>query len=147
MTLKKPSKRTKCPTKVMFKKAALILTILASLTFAIIAKAGTIRWHKNLDGSMYLEDDVHGSRLILPEEYDEAQTIALKHYAEVNPDSANGHSISFDIRPSHTPSPDELAVWSHDNSESWWQDALLTVIYRNYERRAQAEATLNPARE
>jgi hypothetical protein len=131
----------------MFKKAALTLTILASLAFAITAEAGMIRWHKNQDGSMYLEDDVHGSRLILPEEYHEAQTIALKHYAEVNPDSANSHSISFDIRPSHIPTPNELAVWSHDNSESWWQDALLTVIYRNYERRAQAEATSDPARE
>jgi hypothetical protein len=118
----------------------------ASLTIATTAQAGEIRWHKNSDDSMYLEDE-HGSRLILPEEYYQAETIALKHYAEVNPDSVDGHAISFDIRPDHIPSPNELAVWAHENSETWWQEDLLTVIYRDYERRAQAEATLNPGRE
>lgn len=130
-------------------KTKTLLTILAAGLFAVSAQAGNIRWHKYQDGSMYLEDDEHGGRLIMPEQYEESYRIAIKHYMEVNPDSVGmgGYSVTFGIRPDYVPSPNELANWAHPNSQTWWQEDLLTVIYRNLEERAQVASAEDPARE
>jgi hypothetical protein len=130
------------------KKTAL-LSIL-SLVLAVPADSGDVRWHFNDDGSILLDDDEHGQRLVLPEEREAGEQLAIQHYAEVNPDSATklskGLSVSFDIYPQHILSVDELASWSRESTSSWWEFDLVVVLYRRYEDRAIAEARADPDR-
>jgi hypothetical protein len=49
------------------------------------------RWHKYGDGSLLLDDDNNGQRLVLPDEYNKAQQAASEHYGQVNSDSYTDH--------------------------------------------------------
>jgi hypothetical protein len=119
--------------------------------FAITAQANDVRWHIYPDESVLLDDDIHGERLILPEDYHLAQGLAESYYGEINPDSftkiGKGYCISFDIAPVRILGQNELANWAQANSAAWWQGDLLTVIYRNLEREATANAAEDPERE
>jgi hypothetical protein len=137
--------------------AALGLTISATCDFA---HADHMRWHRYADGSMLLDTDSNGQRLIMPEEYNAALLLADFHYSEVNPDSFEGTKdetteklkgqISFDIAPRRILSDVELHNWADvENTKTiktWWFYDLLLITYRNNERRAQAASSQDPDR-
>jgi hypothetical protein len=130
----------------MMNKAVAMMAALA-----ITAQANDVRWHIYPDESVLLDDDIHGQRLTFPEDYHLAQELAESYYGQVNPDSftkmGKGYRISFDIAPRRILGPNELANWAQANSTAWWQGDLLTVIYRNLEREATANAAEDPERE
>jgi hypothetical protein len=136
----------------MIKKALLSLMAGASLTIAAtVTQADHVRWHRNFDNSMLLDDDKYGQRIVLPKDYHAAQITADKHYAEMNPDSVTklhggGISISYDVAPTRILTDDELATWARANAATWWQFDLLTVVYRNIEKTAVVHATEDPER-
>jgi hypothetical protein len=136
----------------MIKKALLLLMAGASLTIAAtVMQADQVRWHRNFDNSMLLDDDKYGQRIVLPKDYHAAQITADRHYAEMNPDSVTklhggGISISYDVAPTRIVTDDELATWARANAATWWQFDLLTVVYRNIEKTAVVHATEDPER-
>jgi hypothetical protein len=132
------------------KKLLLTLAAGASLTIAATVMQADVRWHRNFDNSMLLDDDKYGQRIVLPKDYQDAQIIAERHYAEMNPDSVTkvgkGFCVSYDIAPARILSDDEVASWARANATTWWQFDLLTVVYRNFERRAVILAAEDPQR-
>ena len=129
----------------------LLIILIAVPSLEITAKADhTFRWHRYAASSMLLEDDEHGQRLIMPEEVQAAGLIANRHYGQVNPDSfsrlGKGFEISLDIPPRRILTSTELANWTELNSTTWWQDDLLTALYRRIEIRASANARRDPER-
>jgi hypothetical protein len=136
----------------MIKKALLSLMAGASLTItATMMQAGELRWHRYHDDSMLLDDDQYGQRLVLPEDYHDAQIIAERHYGEMNPDSftklgGGGFVVSYDIAPARILKNEELASWARANATTWWQFDLLQVVYRGFEEKAVAHAAEDPER-
>jgi YARHG domain len=118
------------------------------------------RWHKYGDGSLLLDDDNNGQRLVLPAEYNEAQQATSEHYGQVNPDSYTDHGsafngkhsfeITFDIPPSHILSDQEVDAWLNAecsrNGNGWWWYDLLLISYRNLEQRAKICSAEDPER-
>src|SRR5262245_58576066 len=105
----------------MIKKALLSLMAGASMTIAAtVMQADHVRWHRNFDNSMLLDDDKYGQRIVLPKDYDDAQIVAERHYAEMNPDSVTklgkGFCVSYDIAPARILSDDEVASWARANA-------------------------------
>jgi hypothetical protein len=136
----------------MIKKALLLLMAGASLTIAAaVMQADELRWHRYYDGSMLLDDDKYGQRLVLPEDYHHAQIIAERHYGEINPDSftklrGGGFVVSYDIAPARILQNEELASWARATATTWWQFDLLQVVYRGFEETAVAHAAEDPER-
>ena len=131
-------------------KIRFLLALIGLTIAATTAQAGDIRWHIYPDNSMLLDDDTNGQRLVMPKEYRTAEEMAQRHYGQINPDSftdiRKGYSLSFDIAPRRILSEEELANWTRANSTTWWEEDLLTVIYRNLERKAVAISAEDPQR-
>jgi hypothetical protein len=135
----------------MIKKALLLLMAGASLTIAAtVMQANEVRWHRYFDDSILLDSDEHGQRLVLPQDYLIAKKMANRHYGEMNPDSftkvGEGFSVSYDVAPGRILQDEELVSWARANSTTWWQLDLLTLIYRDLEKKAVAHAAQDPER-
>lgn len=141
-------------------KKSVLVVLVALCTIATACAGGEVRWHFYPDGSVLLDSDAHGQRLVMPDEYQDALSAADEHYGEVNPDSytdfgigANGkHSfkVSFDVAPNHVLTQDELDFWLNEQCaktrNGWWWYDLLLITYRNLEHKAQANAAEDPQR-
>lgn len=97
------------------------MIILAAALSAVTAQARDIRYQISApedNESMLIDDDEHGTRIMLPDEYTDAVLSADYHYCVINPDALDGtlddsaeriHGrITFDIRPRHVLSTNEL---------------------------------------
>ena len=93
-----------------------------------------VRWHICSDDSVLLDDDKYGQRLIMPEEWSQAQREANEHDGEMNPDSYTDHGynsdgshsfeISFDVPPNCIVPQPELDTWLNAECaktfNTWW---------------------------
>jgi hypothetical protein len=148
------------------KLRSILLLSLVAVGVAAVTVHADVRTHKYSDGSMLLDDDDHGQRLVTPQENGDAEYTVAEHYGEINPNSLseagtkriNGKrsfAISFDIAPSRILSQDELFAWAEserkrlfweDSNRGWWWYDLLFIIYRNYERRSKVTSAQDPGR-
>ena len=126
-------------------------TLLAACLFAvaITAQAGTFRFHRYLDDSVLVDDDEHGTRLVMPEDYHRLDLLAEIHFGEVNPDSFRWYSdhvqfvLSFDVPPQRYLSLVERSQWAAATGKKWWEVDILNWRYGVIETTARGISAQN----
>jgi hypothetical protein len=115
-----------------------ILTFAVSVVLAGVAFAG-IRATQNLDGSVLIQDDDYGIRLLSSQEYQSARDTALAWYGKINKGSQkrygnNNENVATTLgQPTHVLSDSELYEIAHKFDRPWWVTDARMIAYRNLE--------------